>query len=125
MKVLIIGSNGQLGHELSYTKPAKIDLYAVDVDSLDITDSTQVDTKIVDLKPDVVINAAAYTAVDKAESDRDAAFRVNESGPRNIARACSAAGCRCIHVSTDFVFSGSLCGRCWLSNDFTNIIITT
>jgi dTDP-4-dehydrorhamnose reductase len=107
LKVLIIGSNGQLGHELSYTQPAKIDLYEMDVDSLDITDAEQVNRKIGDLKPDVVINAAAYTAVDKAESDRDAAFRVNELGPGNIARACSAVGCRFIHVSTDFVFDGT------------------
>ncbi len=107
MKALIIGSNGQLGSELAYTKPAEIDLHAVDVDSLDITDSAQVNNKIAELRPDVVVNAAAYTAVDKAETDRDAAFMVNESGPGNIARACSVAGCRFIHVSTDFVFDGT------------------
>lgn len=78
----------------------------MNVDSLDITDNVRVNRKITDLMPNVVINAAAYTAVDKAESERDAAFMVNESGPRNIARACSTAGCRFIHVSTDFVFDG-------------------
>jgi dTDP-4-dehydrorhamnose reductase len=107
MKVLVIGSRGQLGHELSFTKPAEIDLSAVDVDGLDITDGAQVKRKIGDLRPDVVINAAAYTAVDKAETDRDAAFLVNASGPGNIARACQSVGCRCIHVSTDFVFDGA------------------
>jgi len=106
MKVLTIGSNGQLGHELSYTKPANIDLYTVDVDALDITDTEQVHNKIGELKPDIVINAAAYTAVDKAETDRETAFKVNEFGPRNIARACVAAKCRFVHVSTDFVFDG-------------------
>ncbi|MGB3209230.1 MAG: dTDP-4-dehydrorhamnose reductase [Desulforhopalus sp.] len=107
MKVLIIGSNGQLGHELIYTRPEKLDLYAVDIDSLDITDPLQVDKNIAELKPDVVINGAAYTAVDKAESDTNAAFMVNKTGPENIARACHAAGCRLIHVSTDFVFDGN------------------
>lgn len=106
MKVLIVGANGQLGHELSNTKPANIVSYAADVDSLDITDAEHVFREIGRLRPDVVINAAAYTAVDKAEEDREIAFKVNESGPRNIARACSAAGCRFIHVSTDFVFDG-------------------
>ncbi|GAB6191883.1 dTDP-4-dehydrorhamnose reductase [Desulfocastanea catecholica] len=107
MKVLLIGSRGQLGHELSFSKPAEIDLHAVGVDVLDITDAAQVMRNIGDLQPDVVINAAAYTAVDKAETDRDTAFLVNASGPGNIARACRSTGCRCIHVSTDFVFDGA------------------
>ena len=71
MKILVIGSNGQLGRELTHTKPAKIDLHSTGRDSLDITNTEQVTKKIVDLSPDVVINAAAYTAVDKAESDRE------------------------------------------------------
>lgn len=107
MKVLIIGSYGQLGRELTYTKPAKIALYAEDIDSLDITDREQVNKKISDICPDVVINAAAYTAVDKAESDREIAFLVNESGPGNIAKACRISGSRFIHVSTDFIFNGN------------------
>jgi dTDP-4-dehydrorhamnose reductase len=107
LKILIIGSHGQLGNELSTTKPAGIELHAVDVDSLDITDAEQVDKKIATLLPDVVINAAAYTAVDHAETDRDAAYLVNEKGPENIAGACKAANCRLIHVSTDFVFDGT------------------
>jgi dTDP-4-dehydrorhamnose reductase len=107
VKILTIGSNGQLGHELSYTKPAGVNLYSVDIDALDITNSEQVQATINSLQPDLVINAAAYTAVDKAETDIETAFAVNEKGPENIARSCHSVGSRFIHVSTDFIFSGN------------------
>lgn len=106
MKVLVIGSYGQLGTELSLTQPSEIDLFSVDVDTLDITDGMMVQAYIDNIRPDVIINAAAYTAVDKAETDKDLAFAVNEHGPANIARSCHSIGCRFIHVSTDFVFDG-------------------
>ena len=106
MKVLVIGSHGQLGHELSHSKPAEVELHATDASSLDITDQRQVSDKIDELQPEAVINAAAYTAVDKAESEREKAYLVNQKGPGNIARSCLGAGSRFIHVSTDFVFDG-------------------
>jgi dTDP-4-dehydrorhamnose reductase len=105
--VLIIGSYGQLGRELSHTCPADIELRAVDADTLDITNSNRVTSYIKQLRPNVVVNAAAYTAVDKAESERDVAIAVNELGAANIAIACSEIGARFIHISTDFVFNGS------------------
>ncbi len=73
---------------------------------LDVGDGDAVSRAIAAERPGVVINAAAYTAVDKAESERDAAMRVNADGARNVARAAAAAGARLVHISTDYVFDG-------------------
>ena len=106
MKVLITGAVGQLGRELVQTAPSAIEVVGYSRAELDITDSEQVKRKFAALGPDLVINAAAYTAVDQAESDRDAAFAVNAHGAGHVARAASDVGCRVIHISTDFVFDG-------------------
>ena len=106
MRLLITGANGQLGHELIRLGEGH-DLLAVDYDELDITDPDAVNACVERFHPDAVINAAAYTAVDRAESDVEAAFAVNRDGPANLARACGASGIPLIHVSTDYVFDGS------------------
>ena len=86
--------------------PEGSEIIAYDVDELDITRGDAVRDCLLSRRPDLVINAAAYTAVDKAESDKDNAFAVNADGPKNIAAACKLAGARMIHISTDFVFDG-------------------
>lgn len=107
MKVLITGARGQLGTELITTAPAGVQLIATDVANLDITDRTQVKTFVAETKPDLIINAAAYTAVDKAESESELAFRINRDGAGNLAESAHALGARLIQVSTDYVFDGA------------------
>ena len=107
MKVLITGKNGQLGGDLLATAPGAMEITANDVDELDITDASQVDELVSGMQPEVIINAAAYTAVDKAESEPDLARAVNATGPANLATAAKSAGSFLIHVSTDFVFDGN------------------
>jgi dTDP-4-dehydrorhamnose reductase len=107
MKVLVTAKNGQLGWELTQTLPTNIEAIFLDSKELDITNSESVFEKVKDFKPDLVINAAAYTAVDKAESDSDAAFLVNEQGAKNLALACKEIGAKLIHISTDFVFDAT------------------
>ncbi|MBF0160413.1 MAG: dTDP-4-dehydrorhamnose reductase [Magnetococcales bacterium] len=108
MKILITGSAGQLGWELCQTIPPGCPwiIEAVDVDQLDITNESDVAGWMSRFKPDLVINAAAYTAVDRAESDSDQADRVNHLGAGCLARQATQVGARLIHVSTDFVFDG-------------------
>jgi len=105
MKLLITGSRGQLGTELMRLGSAH-DLLGVDQDELDITDADAVRNTVRTFAPDAVINAAAYTAVGKAESEPEVAFAVNRDGPANLAKACETAGIPLIHVSTDYVFDG-------------------
>lgn len=114
MKVLITAKNGQLGWELNNTLTAEnvanienIEAIFLDSKKLDITNANAVTERISSFKPDFVINAAAYTAVDKAESDSDAAYNVNQQGAKNLALACKEIGAKLIHVSTDFVFDAT------------------
>ena len=106
MKTLVIGGTGQLGQALGATVPAEFDLVAVDRAELDISDADQVSKVSREVRPAVIINAAAYTAVDEAESHEELAHAVNAVGPRNVAGAAMDVGARLIHVSTDFVFDG-------------------
>ncbi|MEP7180055.1 MAG: dTDP-4-dehydrorhamnose reductase [Pseudonocardiales bacterium] len=105
---LITGSYGQLGTDLQRVLAATPDdvVRAVDVDVLDITDSAAVSAAIGEFRPDVLVNAAAYTAVDAAEANEDLAYRVNATGPGVLAAAMARHGGRLIHVSTDYVFAG-------------------
>lgn len=112
-KVLVTGGQGQLGVTLRQTVPEGMEAVYVDIDALDITRLEAVEEFVGRLKPEVVINAAAYTAVDKAESDEDAAYRVNCTGVANLAIAAAANNARVLHVSTDFVFDGNA-GRPYL-----------
>jgi dTDP-4-dehydrorhamnose reductase len=108
MKVLITGAGGQLGRSL-HARSVSRELHAVALTSqeFDIRDNAQI-VKVLDTAaPDVVINTAAYTAVDKAEHDRERAFAVNRDGTGLLALACHARGIRLLHVSTDYVFSGT------------------
>lgn len=119
MNVLVTGCKGQLGNELHKIITEKkselgdipqcfhgCKLTCIDVEDLDITDQEAVRDYFSALKPDVVINCAAYTNVNKCETDRDAAFQVNALGPRNLAIACEETGAKLVHVSTDYVFPG-------------------
>lgn len=106
MKVVVTGAGGQLGQALQSTAPDGVEIVALDRAALDISDGAAVSAAIARIAPALVINAAAYTAVDKAESDVDAARAINATGPGNLAIAAKAAGARFIHVSTDFVFDG-------------------
>ncbi|OJY69526.1 MAG: dTDP-4-dehydrorhamnose reductase [Sphingobium sp. 66-54] len=107
MKVLLTGASGQLGRALQATAPAGAALTALDRAALDIGDAVAVTARVRKVAPDLVINAAAYTAVDKAESDAEAARRVNAEAPGHLAAAAAKAGARFIHISTDFVFDGA------------------
>lgn len=106
-RVLIAGANGQLGWELQRIAPENCSLFAVDFDKLDITRHSAVMSCVKDFRPDLIINAAAYTAVDKAEQEREQAYAVNTSGAAHLAEAAVACNSRLIHISTDFVFDGN------------------
>lgn len=107
MKVLITGAGGQVGWELQQTVSTDIEITALHRVELDIADQAAVMSVIKELQPDLVINAAAYTAVDKAEEEVDRAYKVNVEGAANIARAVEDCSARLIHISTDFVFDGT------------------
>ncbi len=106
MKVLITGANGQLGGALQRTAPAHADLNAIDVDDVDFTEDAMLRARLVVESPDVLINAAAYTAVDKAEGDEGLAQAINADAVAIMAEEMEAQGSRLVHVSTDFVFDG-------------------
>ena len=107
-KVLITGANGQLGHELvRATIAAGHEVVATSHETLDITDKTAVEAVITETRPDVVIHAAAWTAVDACESDPDKALLVNGTATKFIADAAHAVGAHVVYISTDYVFDGS------------------
>ncbi|WOT06288.1 dTDP-4-dehydrorhamnose reductase [Shewanella youngdeokensis] len=107
MKVLVTGRGGQLAWELEQTTPDGIEFVSFDAIALDITDFGRVNQVLMAESPDIVINAAAYTAVDKAETEQQAAYAVNEVGSQHLAIACKNINAKLIHVSTDFVFDGT------------------
>ena len=107
MKVFVVGSRGQLGQSLAETAPATVDFAGADLPELDILDAAALEARLADERPGFVVNAAAYTAVDKAEDEPEMARRVNVDGARNVAEAACNAGARVIYISTDFVFDGS------------------
>ncbi|MEM7688721.1 MAG: dTDP-4-dehydrorhamnose reductase [Pseudomonadota bacterium] len=106
MKVLITGANGQLGGALQRTAPAHVELNAIDVDDVDFTEDAMFAARLVVEAPDVLINAAAYTAVDKAEEDEETAHAINADAVAIMADAMAQQGGKLVHVSTDFVFDG-------------------
>ena len=105
MKILLTGSEGQLGTDFRLVCGGVHDIVAHDFD-LDIVDRSAVADRVREVSPDLVLNAAAYTDVDGAESDEIQAFRVNALGAHNLALACGEGGIPLTHVSTDFVFDG-------------------
>ncbi|MBT5008365.1 MAG: dTDP-4-dehydrorhamnose reductase [Halieaceae bacterium] len=106
-KVLITGAAGQLGRELLRSVPEGVECIAATREILDIADAAQVRAFVRRERPGLIINAAAYTAVDKAESEQELAAAINVNGAANLATACAENGSRLIHVSTDFVFDGT------------------
>ena len=107
MKILITGANGMLAKAVK-EKFANETLILTDSNELDITVEKSVMEKVKEINPEYVINCAAYTAVDKAEEDKELAKKVNSLGVENLAKACRNTGATLIHVSTDYVFDGEL-----------------
>ena len=109
--VVVTGAGGQLGTELTrFMWPSDVRVVALTEGALDLTDAGLVRKTLEELRPDVVVNAAAYTAVDRAESEPERANAVNHLAPGTLAEACAALDARLIHVSTDYVFDGSKLG---------------
>lgn len=108
MKILITGAQGQVGKELTtIANEEGFDVIAAGRADLDITEAQNVEEYISQCQPNIVINAAAHTAVDKAESEQDLAFAINQNGAENIALACNGLNIPLLHISTDYVFDGS------------------
>lgn len=107
MRILLTGAYGQLGRCLLDRFPADWVMLACGSAELDITDRAAVERIVRRFRPQVIMNAAAYTAVDKAEIDRIRAMKINAIGPENLARAAREVGAQLIHISTDYVFDGS------------------
>ncbi len=105
MRVLILG-RGMLAQELMANELKPVDVVQYGRNDVDITNSGLLKEKIEKLRPDVVVNATAYTLVDKAEESTEEAYAVNRDAVRNLAEICSTLGCRLVHISTDFVFDG-------------------
>lgn len=105
MRILVTGARGQLGTDCLEVLSAH-ETRGLDLPDVDIADPSSVRAAFGAFRPDAVVNCAAYTAVDRAESEEAAADRVNRAGPAVLAAACAASGARLVHVSTDYVFSG-------------------
>jgi dTDP-4-dehydrorhamnose reductase len=108
MKILVTGSNGQLGTELvnRYSERPNCELFVGDLPDIDITSELSIASTFASISPDVVINCAAWTAVDAAEEKESSAFTVNAEGPAILATYCARAGARLVQISTDYVFEG-------------------
>ncbi len=122
MKILLLGKNGQVGWELQRSLAPLGELLALDRNSTshcgDLSNLEGLADTVRVFRPDVVVNAAAYTAVDKAESDQSTANLINALAPEVLARACAAIGAYLVHFSTDYVFDGAG-QKPWLESDAT------
>jgi len=110
VKVVITGANGQVGRELQEAFPAAnadTEMVCVDLPAVDIGDRDEVLALVTGTAPDLIVNAAAYTAVDAAETDVDAAWRTNALAVRHLAEAADRVGAHLVHISTDYVFDGT------------------
>jgi len=107
MRILVLGADGQVGTELRALSGQGVEITALTRRQADLTDPTAVRTAVSESRCGAVVNAAAYTAVDRAESEPEAAFAVNRDGPRHLAEACALAGLPLVHLSTDYVFDGT------------------
>jgi len=125
MKYLITGANGQLGREwVRYLSVLNTEIVATTSEELDITDLGSVRKVLAEYNPDVVINCAAYTKVDLAETDFERAMRVNRDGVKNLIIGCDEINSKLVHFSTDYVFSGSALDRKRFPNGYPENAIT-
>ncbi len=115
-RILIVGANGQLGQELVQSFTGSTEIIAVGRDTVDLTRPDQVRDMIQKTAPDVILNAAAYTAVDRAESEREVAMAINAHAPGIMAEEAQRINALLVHYSTDYVFDGSKAGP-WLETD--------
>ncbi|MFO1322615.1 MAG: dTDP-4-dehydrorhamnose reductase [Burkholderiales bacterium] len=106
-RILLTGAQGQVGYELARLLPAQADVTATDRAALDLADPDAIVAAMRGAAPDIVVNAGAYTAVDLAERERDAAFAINARAPQVLAEEARRAGALLIHYSTDYVFDGA------------------
>jgi len=107
IKVLVTGVKGQLGYDVvNRLNELGIENIGVDIDDFDISNKEQTFTYVLNYKPDVVVHCAAYTAVDKAEDEREKCYAINVEGTRNIAEACKLIDAKMVYISTDYVFDG-------------------
>lgn len=121
-KILIIGANGQLGNcfrKIAADYDDRFEFDFADSATLDITSAEQVSTYFYDFQPDFCVNAAAYTAVDLAETEPEKAFAVNAEGVANLAEAAAENNCTFVHISTDYVFDGET-NLSYSEDDFTD-----
>jgi dTDP-4-dehydrorhamnose reductase len=116
MRILVMGHKGMLGSDLMDVLGRDHEISGVDVGEFDITSATDCLRVVGEFKPEVIVNAAAYTDVDGCETNRDACFAVNAEGVRNIACACKGSGAKIVHYSTDYVFDGTK-GEPYLEDD--------
>ncbi len=118
-KILVTGKNGQVGWELQRTLAPLGQVIAVDMEDLDLTDAKALRAAIQAIRPDIIVNPAAYTAVDKAETEPDIAHAVNATAPAVMAEEAKKLGALMVHYSTDYIFDGSKVGA-YLEDDQPN-----
>lgn len=116
MMILLLGKHGQLGWELRRTLPPLGEVQAVDYEDLDLADADAIRRVVRRVRPHLIVNASAYTAVDRAESEPSLAQAINARAPGILAEEAAALACPLIHFSTDYVFDGSL-GRDYIESD--------
>lgn len=118
-KILLFGCSGQVGSALQAKLSHGYELIAVDIEQVDLTKPEQIQEIITEQSPDLIINAAAYTAVDQAEEDKDVCFAVNAQAPEVMAKQVKILGAAMIHYSTDYVYDGSK-GSAYVEDDPSN-----
>ncbi len=119
MKTVLFGKNGQVGWELQRILPSFGQVVALDYDDLDLSNLKALQTRLDELKPDLIVNASAYTAVDRAETERDLALKVNGEAPGVMAETARRSGGMLVHYSTDYVFDGTK-GSPYVETDHPN-----
>ena len=119
MKILLTGKNGQVGFELQRALAPLGQIHAVDVSDCNLADEQAIRKLVRQVQPDVIVNPAAYTAVDKAESERELAYAINAKAPRVFGEEASKSGAWIVHYSTDYVFDGTKQGA-YTESDTTN-----
>ena len=118
-KVLLIGAKGQVGQELQVTLPSLGEVISIGREELDLTNSEKISQLIREIHPDYLVNAAAYTAVDKAETEPDLAYSINAIAPKIMAESAEKIKAKFLHISTDYVFDGRK-NTPYLETDLTN-----